>query len=362
MLPPWFVTWQFFIIAIGIFLFFLLLRKIFVKYIFHLILRLTKKTKTELDTYILLAFEKPLRVLFIIIGLYLSLNYLTDYLSLKPIYQVILLKIFRSSIIILLAWGTFNLTSSSSLLIEKLRERYNFQIDKLLIPFVAKVLRFVVVALAISIVAQEWEYDVNGLVAGLGLGGLAFALAAKDTVGNIFGGIVIITEKPFSLGDWIQTPSVEGTVEDITFRSTRIRTFAQALVTIPNSTLANEPVTNWSRMGKRRITFNLGISYTTPREKIDKVVKEIRYMLENHPEIHKDTIFVRFDKFNESSLDIFLYFFTNTTNWGEWLRVKEDCNLKILEILENEGVSIAFPSRSIYFEKPLVDQKIKMTK
>ncbi|OEF99990.1 mechanosensitive ion channel protein [Vulcanibacillus modesticaldus] len=338
-----------YVIAFVIFLFFLFLRKIFTRYLFNLFLKMTKKTKTDVDEIFLMAFQRPLRLFIVIFGLYLSLSYL----PLSSGYDVISLKIFRSAIIILLAWGTANLSNSTQLWIEWLGKRYNLEIDKILIPFFSKVLKFIIIALTISIVAQEWNYDVNGLIAGLGLGGLAFALAAKDAVGNIFGGIVIITEKPFTLGDWIETPSVEGTVEDITFRSTKIRTFAQSLVTIPNSTLANEPITNWSKMGKRRITFYLGITYDTPREKIETVVKRIREMLETHPEIHQETIFVRFDKFSESSLDIFLYFFTKTTNWGEWLRVKEDCNLKILKILEGENVSIAFPSRSIYLETPI---------
>lgn len=237
--------------------------------------------------------------------------------------------------------------------IDAVSKKLNWDIDRILIPFLSKSIRFVVVAIAISVVAQEWGYEIGGLVAGLGLGGLAFALAARDAVANIFGGIVIITEKPFSIGDWIETPSVEGTVEDITFRSTRVRTFAQALVTMPNSTLANEPITNWTRMGKRRITFHLGVTYSTPRHKLETSVRRIRNMLEQHPEIDQETLFVHFDKFAGSSLDIFLYFFTKTTDWGKWLEVKEDCNLKIMEILEEEGVSIAFPSTSVYFETPL---------
>jgi MscS family membrane protein len=104
-------------------------------------------------------------------------------------------------------------------------------------------------------------------------------------------------------------------------------------------------------MGKRRITFNLGVTYTTPIDKIKICVERIRMMLENHTDLHQETIFVRFDKFSESSLDIFLYFFTNTTKWSEYLKVKEDVNFKIMEILEQEGVSVAFPSRSIYLEK-----------
>lgn len=337
------------VIACAIFLFFLLLRKIFTNYVFSLALKLFSKTDSELDEKILLAFKGPMRFLFVILGFYAALLCL----PLDEGRQLLAVKIFRSAIIVLLTWGLYNLQDVHSIFFEKVQEKFDIRFDKILIPFLSKFFRVVTILLAFTVIFQEWGYNINGLIAGLGLGGLAFAMAAQDALANIFGGIVIILDKPFSIGDWIKTPSVEGTVEDINFRSTKVRTFAQALVTVPNSTLANESITNWSKMGKRRITFHLGVTYTTPRDKLEKCVREIRTMLENHPEIHKETIFVRFDNFGESSLDIFLYFFTVTTVWEEYLRVKEDVNFKIMEILEREGVSAAFPSRSIYFETPL---------
>lgn len=332
-----------------IFLSFLLFRKIFSKYIYKSFQSLTSKTKTDLDDKILQAVKKPLEGLLLVIGFYVALIYLELPLSV----DIFVLKILRSAIIITLAWGLYNLEATGSVLFIRLEKIINIEIDRILIPFFSKTLRFVTVVITLGIILQEWGYDVNGFIAGLGLGGLAFALAAKDAVANIFGGIVIILEKPFSIGDWIYTPSVEGTIEDINFRSTKIRTFAQALVTVPNSTLANEPITNWTRMGRRRITFNLGVTYTTPRQKLEICIKRIRTLLENHPDIHKQTIFVYFDKFNDWSLDIFLYFFTHTTNWGEFLKVKEDVLLQIMTILEEENVSVAFPSRTIYVENNL---------
>lgn len=333
--------------AFIIFIFFLLLRRVVVKYIFKLTFQLTKKTKTALDENLLLAFEIPLRNFFLALGLYLSLLIL----PLTVYQQMLILKLFRGLVIVFVTWGLYNL--AGTFLFLELGRKLGIELDKNLIPFLIKLLRAVLVALALIIIADEWGYNISAFITGLGLGGLAVSLAAKDALANVFGGIVIFTEKPFTAGDWIYTPSVEGTVEDISFRSTRIRTFAHALVTVPNSTLANEPITNWTRMGKRRITFNLGVSRTTPKEKLERCVQRLREMLEDHPEIHKETIFVRFDRFNESSLDIFLYFFTITTIWGEFLQVKEDVNFKIMEILEQEGVSMAFPSRSIYLETPV---------
>lgn len=338
--------WPNVLTAAVIFFGFLILRGFFTKYVFKLILRFVKKIAPDWDEQIFTAFERPLRVFIVMVGLYFALLSL----PLSSAVNIVLARLFRSVAIMLLAWGAFNLTGPSAVWIEQLGRRYNFEVDRILIPFFSKVLRFGVVVIAVTVVAFEWDYRIDTLVAGLGLGGLAFALAAKDALGNLFGGIVIITEKPFSIGDWIETPSVEGTVEDISFRSTRIRTFAQALATIPNATLANEPITNWSRMGKRRITFHLGVTHDTPRAKMEVCVNRIRHMLQHHPGVHPETIFVHFDQFSESSLDIFLYFFTKTTDWGEWLKVKEDCNLRMMQILEEEGVEIAFPSRRVYVE------------
>ena len=335
--------------AIGIFLVFYLLRKFLVRKIFEILLKLTGKTKTKLDNYLIMALEKPIRLFFAVLGIYLALMYLP--LSIET--NLLLSKLFRSALVILVVLGLYDLAGKYGDFVEDMGGLVRLKLDKILIPFLSQIVKVVIVVLGITVILQEWDYDIDGFIAGLGLGGLAFALAAQQTLANLFGGIVIITDKPFSIGDWIRTPSVEGTVEDINFRSTKLRTFAQALVTVPNSTLANEPVTNWSRMGKRQITFKLRITYSTPKDKIEKCVADIGNMLRQHAEIHPETIFVSFDSFGESGLEIFLYFFTRTTNWGEFLRVKEDVNLKIMSILENEGVSLALPSTSIYFESEM---------
>lgn len=341
-------------IAVLIFLGFILLRKIFARYVFGIVFKLASKTKTDFDLKILKAFEKPLQTFIIVLGVYLALIYL----PLTEVQNTIVSDIFRSFLIMFIAAGFYNLTGGESVLFDELKKKFDIDVDKILIPFFSKVTRFIIIALAITMVADLWDFPITGFITGLGLGGLAFALAAQDTIGNFLGGIIIITDKPFSIGDWVHTPTVEGTVEDISFRSTKIRTFAHAVVTVPNSTLANQSITNWTRMGKRRITFDLGVTYSTPREKIKKCVEGIREMLTSHAEIHQETIFVSFDKFSESSLDIFLYFFTKTTNWGDFLAVKEDINLKIMEILEKEGVSVAFPSRSIYVQNHVKHQQI----
>lgn len=333
-------------ISIGIFLLFLIFRKLFAKYVFTLLLRLSRKAPNDFFSHVFVSFQKPIQFLFIIIGIYVSVGYF-PYLNQ---HNSLFLDIIRASVIIMLTWGLYNMASASSALFTSLKVKYDLEIDDILIPFISKALRFVIVAISISIVAQEFNYDVNGFVAGLGLGGVAIAFAAKDVLGNLLGGFVIITEKPFTIGEWIMTPSVEGTVEDISFRSTRVRTFAQALVTVPNATLANESITNWSKMGKRQISFRLRVTHDTTKDQMANVVGQIEYLLKNHPDIHPETILVTFDDYKENGLDIFLYFFTKTTNWGEFLKIKEEINFEIMDILENERVYVAMPSRKLYLD------------
>ncbi|MFC4802296.1 mechanosensitive ion channel family protein [Neobacillus sp. GCM10023253] len=331
-------------ISIGILAVFILFRNLFTKYVFQLIVKLTRKTPTEFLTQICLSFERPLGWAFIIVGLYLAM----DYFPFMEQQNALFIKFLRSMIIVLITWGLFNLSSPSTGILISVNEKMNNKIDLILLPFISRTIRVIIIAISISIIGQEFNYDVNGLVAGLGLGGLAFALAAKEAVGNLIGGVVIVTEKPFSIGEWIKTPSVEGIVEDINFRSTKVRTFSQALVTVPNATLANEAITNWSRMGKRKIDFHLGLNYKTTKEELERVVRRIEQLLRTHEEIHPDTIMVAFDHYNESSLDVLIYFFTNSTVWAEHVKIKHEINLEIMAILEEEAVEIAFPSRTLY--------------
>ncbi len=315
-------------------------------WIIPLLLRVKARTGAKAGDQIILAALKPLRLLILILGLYAALIYL----PLAANVDLILSHLFRSLLIIIVTWGLTAVVGTESGVSTSIKERY--QLDNVLMIFFSRVVKFVIIALAIVLLANEWNYDVNGFIAGLGLGGLAFALAAKDALANIFGGIVIIMEKPFVIGDWVQTPSVEGTVEDISFRSTRFRTTPQALVTVPNSTLANEAITNWSKMGKRQVTFNLSIDYAGPRDKIEKCTDTIRSMLAKHPAVHPQTILVCLDNINISSLDILINFFTNTTNYEEYHKVKENINYEILDILAAQSLSLASPGRIVYSDKP----------
>ncbi|MDO7904839.1 mechanosensitive ion channel family protein [Paenibacillus sp. JX-17] len=294
------------------------------------------------------AFEKPVRALIIVLSLYLAIYTLSDssWAGLR-----ILGKLFRSTGVILMSWGFYRLSASSSLLLESISRRIGLDESSMLIPFLSKTIRVVMIIISVTVVGAEWGFQFNGLIAGMGLGSLAVALAAKETLSNILAGIVIITEKPFSKGDWIMTPSVEGIVEDITFRSSRIRTFADSLVTVPNATIADQPITNWSKMGKRRINFTLHVELKTDPVRLQTAVERLEAALQDDPRVAPGLLMVRFNEFRESGLGIFFYFFTNTTVWAEHLTARQELNFMIMRILDEEGVRLAYPAQRILIEE-----------
>ncbi|WP_068783050.1 mechanosensitive ion channel family protein [Paenibacillus phocaensis] len=333
-------------IAIGIVAIFAVLSKGFVKLAFSLLDR-NKSAATDRGALWRQVLERPFRWLFILIGLELGLKYL---LPRSWEIAIGLDPLFRSGVIALIGWGMYILSAQSSVMLEGLSRKIRLDDGSMLIPFLSKVLRIIVVLLTVTLIGAEWGFSINGLVAGMGLGSLAVALAAKDTLGNIIGGIVIILEKPFAKGDWILTPTAEGVVEDITFRSTKIRTFADAVITVPNASLADQPITNWSQMGKRRVSFTLGVALDSDRERLSVAIARIEQLLRNHEEIDPGTILVKFTDFNESSLGIFIYYFTRSTVWAEYLTARQKMNLAFMQVLEEEGIKLAYPAHRVMLE------------
>lgn len=312
--------------------------------------KLAEKRGSILPAELERGFDRPLRVLMIAAGIYAAL-YLSPLAPHGGTFRTLEDKCFRSVLILLLAWGLCRLSDSRELTETAFFKILDSKSDGVLLPFVSKILRFLISALAVLIVAQEWNFSISGLLAGLGLGGLAFALAAQDMLSNLFGGLVIFLDRPFGIGDWIQTDDVEGTVEDINFRSVKVRTFAQAIVTIPNSRLADRPVTNYSRMGKRRVSFTVGLKYGTTERQMRACTGRIRETLLKSPDIDPQTVVVTFDSLGESSLNFMLYFFTKTTDWQEHLRIREEVYYAVLRILEQEKAELAFPTRTVQIER-----------
>jgi len=334
-------------IAFFILFAFLVFRKAFTIYILKFFRRLTRKTKTDIDDKFFKAVKEPLKFLFIVGGIYFFLFFL-------EIKGEILNHILKALLIFDVFWALFNSVNMFEDKVYHLIGKYG-RASREMASFIVKITKVLIISLGIIALLQEFGINVTGFLASLGLGGLAFALAAKDTAANIFGGVAILTDNIFKIGEWVKIGEAEGTVEDIGMRTTKIRAFDKRLIIVPNSIIANSNVENFSRREKRRIVMRIGLIYNTPVEVIKEVVEEIRNMLINHPEIAKDeSLLIYFDEYEDSSLSIFCYFFTNTAVWKEYLRIKEDINLKIKQIIEKYPTDFAFPSNSIYFETPLV--------
>lgn len=318
---------------------------------------------------IILKLRKPSEIIVIIINFDLIIYIYNDFASLDPLRQI-----FN---IIYVALGTYLMyiliNTIVDVKIKHIDKKTNVKNE--IINVGLKILNFVIVLVGILITMTLLDINLTAILSGLGIGGLAVALAAKDTLANFFATISILVSDTFAQGDWIHVGSSEGTVVEIGLRVTTIRTFDNALISIPNSTLVNNDVKNLSRRTiGRRIKMNIGVKYDSKLDDIKNAIEEIRMMLEDHPNIAtsktryqyensglklvsqddvygvKKTLLVYLDEFATSSINILIYCFSSSIVWDEWLEVKQDVMFKIMNILEKNNLEFAFPSLSVYNE------------
>ncbi|HUT79372.1 MAG TPA: mechanosensitive ion channel family protein [Polyangia bacterium] len=317
--------------------------------VFGHFLRMTGKTRLPWDDMLVHALSKPVEWGVAIAGLAVATLILP--VPREPVnVEKFLYALLSGLAVALVVWVGIRLVDGVMGWWEVRASKTDSKLDDQLVPIVRRSLKVFLFLIGIVLVMQNMGYSVAGLLAGLGIGGLAVAMASKDTVANLFGSVVIFLDKPFQIGDWIEMGAVEGTVEEVGLRTTRVRTFANSLITLPNAAFTNEAVNNWSKMKKRRIKMNVGVTYSTPPKKIDELVARLRSIIEDDPNIKNDFYLVNFDNFGPSSLDIFIYCFTETTVWAEFLQVKQDLMLKIMEAVSGMGLSFAFPTQSIHVE------------
>ncbi|MFV0562966.1 mechanosensitive ion channel family protein [Malaciobacter mytili] len=244
---------------------------------------------------------------------------------------------------------------------------------KEMVDFILRIIKILILIFVALFLLVQLGFDIKAIIASLGIGGIAVALAAKDTLSNFFGSLNIITDNSFSQGDWIQAGNVEGTVVDIRMRTTRIRTFANGMITIPNAELANMAILNWSkRVIGRRIKMSIGVTYNSKMSDIENLVIDIRKMLQEHPAIAsnklnidkkpyllkkedlmgiKNNLLVYIDEYASSSINILVYCFSRSPVWEEWLETKQDVIVKISQLVEKNNCAFAFPTQTIYLEK-----------
>jgi MscS family membrane protein len=232
-------------------------------------------------------------------------------------------------------------------------EKTESKVDDQLIPFAIEIAKVLIVVFGVLIVlANVFDTDVTALAAGLGIGGVAIALASKESLENLLGSFTIFFDKPFQVGDIITIGSVTGVVEKVGFRSTRVRTYDKSVVTVPNKNLINTELDNLGVRPVRRVKFNIGLLYNTPSDKIKNIVDELQELIDTHPITNQDGK-VRFLEFGESSLNIMVLYYTNGSDWEVMINTQQEINYKIIEIVRRNETDFAFPSRSLYFENSL---------
>ena len=334
------------IIGIIIFLIFYVLRRLFARFIISKLNKIVRRTSNKIDNTVVEVIEGPLKFLPIVLGFFIATSYIK--LSLEVQNFVDLLN--RTLITIFIFWLLHQLVIPFSYIIKNFEDK----ISKPLVNWTLKGLEIIIIVLGIVAVLELWGIKVGPVIAGLGLFGVAVALGAQDLFKNLISGIMILMEKRFTIGDVILVSNeVEGVVEQIGFRSTLVRRFDSTPVMIPNYKFAEQSVTNYSRRHHRRIRWLVGLQYKTSidqlkniRDKITKLVKDNKDFAKNE----NSGFFVRIDSFSDSSIDMLVQVFTVTNDWSEFLRIKEELAVSIIEIVESNKAGFAFPSQSLYVE------------
>lgn len=346
----------FFVIVLGSWLF----QRFILKLLLNGLASYYQKRQRTFKKDIVHQVEKPIRNLFFTTGFLIACGYAFN-VSLWTFSP--LMKILKTFLIFFFFKGVYNVTSYFGDNPDTLKNNFNLKTENVFFPFLSRIVKVLICIVAFAMIAYEWGYNMNGLVAGLGIGGLAIALGAKDALSHIFAGFSIAVDKPFNIGDLISSSNgLEGVVEDMNFRSTKIRTLDKALVSVPNAVIANEHIYNWTRRQNRRVRFLLGVTYSTNEDQLKTVTERIKEFIHLHSGVEEDTTTVAFDSYAPNSLDILIQYVTNTSDYNNFIKIKEEINYQIMTILKEEKVSIAFPSQSVYFNNPLMLKQESSTK
>lgn len=335
------------LIAVGIILFF----RIFSSSFSYIIIRMFKIREKKSKNIRESAFYDPLKAFFILLGFYLGIVFLKAPLNISNEVMEVVYKAFIIISTIVFAKGLAASFTPKASLYKKIKEKTSKDVEDSMFDFALKIVRAIIYIIAGFIIITALGINLNGLVAGLGIGGVILTLAAQDTAKNLFAGLVVFLDKPFVVGDWIQVDAFEGTVEDITFRSTRVRTFENSLANIPNSIIANASIINWSKMEKRRYRTNLCIELDTPLEKLEKFKKRVEDMLQDRDAIYDDSIIVKFDTIADNGLNVLICSYTNSVDYNSYLAEREDINYKIMKILQEEKIGLAYDTKTVYVKK-----------
>tara|TARA_B110001450_G_scaffold2447_1_gene2718 strand:+ start:381 stop:1457 length:1077 start_codon:yes stop_codon:yes gene_type:complete len=316
---------------------------------------ISKKTATDFDDIILKSIQKPLTYLIILVSLILIFEALNSLFQIFEFFDTS--KVIYLLIVILISWTLLRILNgyySNKSFLRNLKESDDPMVIEQTYEITIRIFKIIVIIITALTLMQEFGLSISGLLAFGGVGGLVIGLAAKDLLSNFFGGLMIFLDRPFKVGEFIKSPdrNIEGIVESIGWRLTVVRTFSKNVLYIPNSAFANIVVENATRMTNRRINQIIGLRYDD-LDKIPKIVDDVRIYLESHNDIdqsNKPTVY--FQSFSASSCDFFIRAFTNTKDWREFLKIKEQVLYKVSEIINNHNAAIAFPTMTIEMDNP----------
>ena len=327
-------------IAILIVIFFIILSPI-LAYIIIKMFKFKEKNKRKIKES---PAYKPLKVLFVWIGIYIGIVVL----NLPQNVMENIDKVFRIALICIVAKGLINFVDPQKGIVRRLRNESMPDGNKTVANFTSKILKYVIYIGAGLLILTVFNINPSSLIAGLGVVSAVVALAAQDFVKNLISGFSILSDKPFLVGDWIAVGTDEGEVIEISFRCTKIKTSDDSIITIQNSVFTTTNVVNWSRMQQRRYLLNIKLPLETNSDKIERIIGRIKFVLNNNKDVKKDSIEVRFNTIDIDGVNLIIYMYTDIIAYADYLAFREKVNEDILKVLESENVRIAYPGQNVY--------------
>jgi MscS family membrane protein len=320
-----------------------LLRRVVTNIIFFYLKKLAARTETTLDDKLFPALENPTATFVMLLGIFSSLKVLK--LSDNTDHYVSMGSTIAFSAAIF--WGLYRAFDAVLEHTHEIARERQMGVAAFM-PWIKKTLITLFVVLGVLVTIQSLGYDVKAALGALGIGGLAFALAAQDTIANIFGSVVVATDQPFRIGETVTIGSHTGTVEDIGLRSTKIRKVDRSLVTVPNRTVANESIVNLSRFTARRVEQVIGVTYEARAEQLEGLVAEIRRIIEADPAVNPADTHVYFRDFSASSMDIWIVYVLKSPDFAQHMQARQRLNLAIMRAVEARGLAFAFPTQTVH--------------
>ena len=327
----------------------LVLKRIILSYIQKKVESYVGKTEAEWDDELFNAIIKPVNAFVMIGAVHIAAFLLVFNLANFP--TELIGKSYSIFLGLSVIWLVYRLVDVAAHYVDELLSKADEGLRGQFTPLIRRALRILVVIVGSLTILATIGINITSLIALGGVLSLAFAMGSQDSVANLIGTLNILTDRPYKVGDWITVGStIDGDVEEIGFRSTKIRMFDKTLMSVPNGKLASETIKNWSRMPKRRIKMTLGLSYDTSAKQMKSALKEIEKILEEDKGVDQEYKLVQFTDFGASSMDVFLYYFSTSTVWKEYLDTRERVNLKIMDKVEELGLEFAFPTQTLHLK------------